>query len=391
MSSATSEATDLVVLSAIVPAAVFVPGGADDLLAKLEAEVRAVKTDISTPAGRKAIASLAYKVARSKTALDEMGKTLTADLKAKTAAVDAERRIIWDRIEALQLEVRKPLTDWENAEKARVEAHEDALDDLTHAATFTVAEPSIEEIDARLAFANRELATRDWQEFAQRAREAAETSIKSLTDLRDRTVKREAERAELERLLQEEAARKEQERLAEIARQAAEKARREAEEKAAAEARAAEERAAAERKRVEKEAADKIAAEQAERQRVERERQEAEARAAKAEADRKAAEKRAADEAKAAAEQAERDRQAALAKAERDRVAAVEAERKRAADAKAREEAEAAKREANKRHAAKINGQVLNALMAAGLTEEQGKLAVTAIAKGLVPHTKITY
>ena len=81
-----SESTDLVALRVLTPAVVFVPGGVDKIIGQIEAEVRAVKTDISTKAGREAIGSLAYKVARSKTALDDMGKALAADWKARAAA-----------------------------------------------------------------------------------------------------------------------------------------------------------------------------------------------------------------------------------------------------------------------------------------------------------------
>ena len=57
---------------------VFVPGGVDSILERIFAEARSTPRDISTPAGRDAIKSLAYKVARSKTALDDMGKKLVA-------------------------------------------------------------------------------------------------------------------------------------------------------------------------------------------------------------------------------------------------------------------------------------------------------------------------
>ena len=73
----------LVTIDTLTPATVFVPGGVEAIVSKLETEVRSIKTDISTDAGRKEIASIAYKVARSKTALDDMGKNLVADIKAQ--------------------------------------------------------------------------------------------------------------------------------------------------------------------------------------------------------------------------------------------------------------------------------------------------------------------
>lgn len=91
---------------ALVPADVFKPGGVMALLARLEADVRAVKTDISTAIGREQVRSLAYKVARSKTALDAMGKALTDDARAQIDAVNAERRAIRERLDALAEPVR---------------------------------------------------------------------------------------------------------------------------------------------------------------------------------------------------------------------------------------------------------------------------------------------
>lgn len=121
------ESTDLAVVQKLTPAVVFAPGGVQDILHKITREVRSAQTDISTKAGREAVASLAYKVARSKTALDEMGKTLVADWKSRSAAVDAERRTIREKLDELKDEVRKPLTDWENAEKQRINTHELAI------------------------------------------------------------------------------------------------------------------------------------------------------------------------------------------------------------------------------------------------------------------------
>ena len=353
--------TDLAVIETITAEIVFVPGGVDTILQKIEAEVRGTKTDISTVGGRAAVASLAYKVARSKTALDDMGKTLVAELKAKTGAIDAERRTIRDRLDALKDEVRKPLTDWENADKVRIEAHEVALGNLLALSGFLDLDPTVEQIDARIKLLD-ELPTRDWQEFAKRADEARESVSLNLKSVRAMAAKREAERAELERLRREQVEREQRERDERIAAEAAERARLEAETKAKREAEEAAAKAAAEQRGIEQQRADAIA------------------RAEKAEADRVAA-----------AAKAEADKKSAAEAAEKRRLQAIEDERKRVADEKVREEAEAAKREANKKHRAKINNEVLQALVAAGLSEEAGKAAITAIAQGQIPHTRISY
>lgn len=413
-----SESTALAVIESVESlkaVVVFAPGGVDDILNKLKSEVRAIKTDISTPTGRAQIKSLAYKVARSKTALDDLGKDLTADLKAQTNAIDAERRKLRDELDALKEEVRKPLTDRETAEEDRVKAHEEAIEEIARCASFLVMQPGSHEIKGRIAHLQL-LQPRDWQEFAQRAQEVTATALASLTALLAVAEKREADEAELVRLREEEAERLRQEqarltaeREAKIAADAAEAARIEAEAKAAKEAEEAAARQAEELARVESErrAAEeraieeaRIAAEKAEADRltIQQAKDEADARAAKAEADRIASEKAAKEAAEqaerdrvAAAERAEADRLAAAQQAEQDRQAAINAERQRAEKQRQDEEAETARRAADKAHRQKFNGEALAGLVTAGLTEEQGKSVIIAVATGLVPHVTMNY
>lgn len=387
----TQASTELVVVSALVPAEVFAPGGVEKIIQDVTDKVRAIETDISTPAGRKAISSLAYKVARSKTALDEMGKTLVASLKAQTNAIDAERRIIRERLDALQDEVRKPLTDWEDAEKARVAAHEAALADIENLPMFMEVEPTLDEIEERIVFLSGLHEGHDWQEFAKRASAALAGALSALTAMRDATKTREAERAEAGRLRREQAEREQRERDERIAREAAERARAEAERLARDEAARVAAVAEQERRRAEFAASEAARLAREATERAEREKVQAEARAAQAEADRIASEERARQRAEEVAEAVEDERVAAAAQAERDRQAAIQAERRRmeaAAEAAARAEAD---RQANKRHRAKINNAARDALVAAGLTAEQAVIAVTAIAKGDVPNVKISY
>lgn len=353
--------TELITTQALKGEVVFAPGGVDKLIEQVTAEVRAFKGDISTKAGRQAVASFAYKVARSKTAIDNLGKDLAADLKRKTAAIDTERRRAWDAIEALQAEARKPLTDWEEADKARIAEHEAMLVLISDAAVHGEANPSIENIDAQLKLL-AEFPPRDWQEFKDRADGAMLAATSSLTTLRETVVKREAERAELERLRREQAEREQRERDEKIASEAAARARQEAETKAAREA---------------KEAAEREAAEQ---RRLIQEREDADERARKAEADRIAA-----------VEKAEADKKAAAEAAQRERDRAVEAERRHIADERAAAAIEAKRREASTVHRGKINSEALAAIVKLGISEDHGKAVITAIAKGAIPHVSISY
>jgi len=322
----------------LTPATVFAPGGVEGIISKLETDVRAIERDITTEAGREAVKSLAYKIARSKTALDDMGKELVAEIKKKSGAIDAERRIIRDRLDALKDEVRGPLTEWEAAEAERVKDHEAGLCVIIESTRFVVP-PTAEMIRQRFA----EIAfydCRDWQEFKERA-DAAYAEAKATLDAMEQAAEqREADAAELAALRKQAAERAEADRIA-------------AEEKAKAERQAAEQAAAAERERI-----------------------------------------RADQQAKndqAQAERAEADKIAAAARA-------VEQERERVARAKADEERATAKREANKKHVAKVHKEIGAALVAYlfhDTPDEEGDELVSTIvdhiAAGRIPHVSITY
>lgn len=408
------KSTALIEISKINPVQVFTTeGGAEKVLAEIAERARSVITgDISTEKGRKEIKSLAYKIAQSKTAIDDLGKGFVEDLKVKVKAVDAERKKIREGLEALQEEIRKPVTDWEDAEEARVKAHENALEEMTTAAQFALENWEslpIESLKERKTEIENQYTGRQWQEFFHRAKHETTINLEKV----DKAIKHKEGQLELERMRAAEAERQKKEHEQKLKEEAAAKAKKEAEEKAAAEAKAAEEKAAAEKKALE----DQKAA--------------AEAAAKKAEEDRIAAEKKAADDLKAAeqakadadarAKKAEEEKAAAEKKAEEDRIAA-EAKAKKdaeeaqaAADKKAKEEAEAAaqrerdkiaaeekakadaaaKREADLNHKRKINNEalaaVLKAMQADDILEDQAKAVIEAIALGQVPNVKIFY
>lgn len=368
--------TDLILLEPKNPALVFVANGCDPIIDHIREEVRKEQPnlDISTAAGRKAIASLAYKIAGAKTKLDKIGLTLTNDQRLAIDAVNAERNRVWTELEKLQAEVRAPLTAWEKADEDRITAHEAALAHLSSLAvwpteTFNPTAQAIKErIDASPAAFDRA-----WEEFNARAIQTHEIVTKGLQRQYEAAVKHETEQAELARLRAEELARQQKERDDRIAAEARQKAEAEAESKRAAEA----ERVSREKR----EAAEAAAA----REIAERE------RADKAERDRVAA-----------MEQAERDRITAADRAEREKREAADRaaqqERDRIAKEKADDEKAAQAREADIAHKKKINNEILNGLM--GINEKTGKQClnsdlakdiITAIAQGKVPHVKITY
>ena len=94
----------------------------------------------------------------------------------------------------------------------------------------------------------------------------------------------------------------------------------------------------------------------------------------------------------AATQAAERRATEAAAQAQRDAEAAVERERQRVADAEAAEAAAQAKREANKKHVAKVNAEVVEALMGhAALTKIEATAVLAALNANAIPHVTIAY
>lgn len=365
----------------------FAPGKADEVIAEIKEKARAeaAKLDISTKENREAIAALSYKIARTKTATDKMRLELVADLKKELKAIDAEGSRIWDELEALQKEVRQPLTEWENRDKERIAKHEAAIAELDAAGTQTAQEWQSIPVDAmkdRLGEIEAQYpSTHDWQEFGSRGALAVKTAKAKISEAITKRETYEAEQLELARLRAEAAERAQKERE----EAAAAKAKAEAEEKARIAAVEAERKAKEEQERIQREAQEreaKAARESAEREAsIERERKAAQDRAEQAERQRAEAEAKAKRDAEAAAKRAEEEKEAAIRaeqeRAERERKDAEEAERKRAA---------------NRAHAAKINNEAKACIINhTNLTAENAEEVIKAIAKGLVSHVSIQY
>ncbi|HCQ8472420.1 TPA: hypothetical protein OME37_000090 [Klebsiella michiganensis] len=283
-----SEIMDLVVIEKKNAMAVFTNNDQlDPLIEAIEKEARSLVPDVTTKKGRDAIASMAHKVARSKTYIDNAGKDLVAELKALPKQIDESRRVVRERLDALKDEVRRPLTEWE-AEQERIKA-EEAMNAL-HAEALAMNE----EFDRQLA---------------SRIESDHEMAL-LMNDAFDREQADKAAEAERQRIAHEE----------EIKRLAA-----------AAAAREVEQRAQREREEAAlREAALKAQAEQAERDRIAAEQ--------KAEAD-----KRAAVEAERRKAQEEADR---IRREAEQREQARLAEEKRIADEQARREADVNHRKA---------------------------------------------
>ncbi|NAR91471.1 hypothetical protein [Acinetobacter haemolyticus] len=327
----------------VIVAAFAKRGGTNELFEHIAQEVRSHVPDVTTKKGRDAIGSLAMKVSKSKTLIEKCGKELVAEQKAQIKLIDDDRIAIVKKFDALRDEILAPRDAWEQAEEDRVKKHQDAIIGIKMPADLLQNHPTewtSENIKVAINDLEGVCIDSSFEEFEQEAKIAKFETLEKLRTALVAREKYEAEQAELERLRKEQLEREQRERDERIAKEAADKARIEAEAKALAEQR-----------------------------RVEREKREAAEREARLIAEKEEAELRA--------------QQAALI--ERQRI-----EREQAAKEEAERKAEEA-RLANVEHMRSINQEILNKLCAIGLDEGQAKAVITAIARNQIPNVSIKY
>ncbi|CNI13315.1 hypothetical protein [Yersinia mollaretii] len=170
----------------------------DELIDNVRKTAGSVVGDLKTTKGRGVYITMADQVRKSKTAFEVRAKELVAELKARPALIDANRKKFRDEMDKIAVEIRKPVTEYE-AEQERLKQVEEA-------------KKKAEQLAAEI--------------------EVAHEMALLMNDAFDRDAKAKAD--EVERL------RKAHEEF--IAQQAAEKAKREVEEKAKRDIEAAEQR-----------------------------------------------------------------------------------------------------------------------------------------------------
>lgn len=318
-------------------------------LTRAEALAAAAEFDVTTVTGRNSIISVAVTVRDKKV---KLGKA--AD-KSKIGHQDAIKEInkgaktVKDEFQEVQDEIRKPVTDWEDAEESRVDDLKIRLVQI-HVNGFT-SDNSSEELQHQITAIEQIKIDDSWQEFLEEAAKLKDATLESLRNFLDLSTRREAMEWELAKRRAADAAR---ERLdayealqvqAEVDNKAFDQAIKDAE-IAAAEA------AEAERRRIEQAAAaaTKAAEEKAEAERIEAERKH---------------------------QQELADARAATQKSVDDKVKADAAERKKAAD-------EQERRDANK----KLRNAASTAI-ASHIKGMNRNEVVAAIMANEIPHVKL--
>lgn len=365
---------------------IFVAGGLGRFIDAVRAEVCAEVPDLKTRKGRERIASLSATVSKRKASVEKPGRDYLRHIKTLPKVVEDELREFVSTMNTLRDEIRQPLTDWEAAEQKRKDRHVDAVQSI-HDFCLDLSDINAAVLLESIASVEAIRMGDQWEEFEA---EAARAKDSTLVDLRAALIKREqyeAEQAELARLRAEKEAQAQRDREAEIARQSAEKANQEAERRAQAEREVAAKReqalidqAAARQREAEQATRDAEAAAERQRRQLQLQAEQAQLAAEQAEANRAAAELRAEQERISA----ERRQAQAVEQAKQDEI-------RRQSAAKAEEERQARAREADIANKTAVLTAAKEAVMQAGITEEQAKAVVNLVRRGLIPNVSISF
>lgn len=352
-----TESTSLVVIQPTDVRAFFVESkNLDSILTEIETLATKFDPDVSTTKGRKLIGSQAYAVARTKTFIDGLGKELVDAEKEIPKRIDATRKKVRDFCDELQARVRKPLTDYENAEKSRIAALDQRIAAIQELGAKATTESPSTEIQLWIGELEAIAIDATWDEYQDRAALAKEAAKVKLEAFLQNRLTWEAQQAEIARL---KAEKDEQDRIQREAR-IKEEAKLEAERESM-------------RKQIE----------------LERQKREAEEAQAKAELDAKYAQQRLEQE---RIDAEERQRVAVERAAEQERQRQLEEQKRIQYEAEqARIEAEI--KAADIEHQREFNREVIADLLAntPELTEPQAIKLLTAIVHGKIRHVTIQY
>lgn len=348
----------------------FKSGGIDTVKSFLEnnfatysAEVAAEVPQIDSEEGRKRIKVLGAEINKKLAEVDSPMRDYLRDIKKQPKLIEAIAKKNKEKFTKLRADILKPLEEaqqWQN----------DKLDWLAEivqicASGNTNSEDLKQMIGAVESF-DLEVV---WPELKRKFKVAHENALTTARVTLERVEAAESQAAELAELRRKAAEADQAERDRKVAEEAEKKARADAESKAQKEREYVERRAVEAKQREE-------AAKQAE---------------AKAIRDAELAGERRAQEAEAAKQREAQAKIDAEAAAKRQAEEAAAAERKAIKDEEDRQKREAQQRENDKKHRTTINRRNLAVLLAMGISEEDGKKVITAIAKGELPDIRIYY
>ena len=225
------------------------------IYSRIEKMALGLVADVTTKEGISQIKTCARQIASVKAKIDDAGKKVKAELNKLPLVIDENRRKFREKMEALQEEIRRPVTEIEEREKEIEDIK--AMHLAVAMSGSAIIKQQLEKVKAI------ELTAEKWKESLAKAEKAVAGEISALNLMIGEAEKREEEARELEEL------RRKKEEAERIIRE--QKIKEEAERRAKAEAEA---RSAAEKARLEREK------EEAERRAAEAERKAQEAKEA---------------------------------------------------------------------------------------------------------------
>ena len=167
-------------------------GKLDALYGHVEKMARALVADPLTKEGASQIKSCARQIASVKKRIDDIGKDVVAELKKLPGQIDANRKNLRERLEALQDDIRRPVTEIEN--------REDEIDGIK-GIHLRLANASSEEIAKELESVKKiPLTEEKWHESLEKAKAAIAGETKALELLKATAEKREKDAEELDKL-----------------------------------------------------------------------------------------------------------------------------------------------------------------------------------------------
>ncbi len=253
------------------------------LFNKIKKQAEAHEPDVTTSKGRDEIKSLAYKITRTKTALDEMGRRVKEEAQKTVTQVDATRKKMRDMLDELKVSVREPLTLFEAEQAEKDQAVNQSLNRLAelknvrfNATPEDIAQmqSEVQDIATRNDWRGKEEKAADLIDVCRKIHAQAFSAAQERKRMEEENARLQAERQQAEAQERERAA---QQQAEEQERQRQEQTRKDADEaqKAEIERLKREKKEADQRVRDAEEAAQRQK-EQFEKERIEKERAEAE-------------------------------------------------------------------------------------------------------------------
>ncbi|AUR83400.1 coil containing protein [Vibrio phage 1.139.A._10N.261.48.C6] len=180
------------------------PEKMEEVLEQIEMEVATFEHNLSTGVGRGKTKSLASNISKAKVLIDNVGKALTEKKRKEVKTIDSARKAMRDRLDALKVVARQPVTDWENEEQAKKEYEEWQAEQALHHEEMerdhplglemnAIHDEEVAEHEKRLKAELAEQKIQLERQAEEQAKHAAEQAVK---DEQDRVAREEAQEAQ---------------------------------------------------------------------------------------------------------------------------------------------------------------------------------------------------